>query len=251
MRVLSLFSGIGGMDLGLERAGMTVVGQCEIDPFCRAVLAKHWPGVPRFEDARTLTAEQVHERCGIIDIIAAGVPCQPSAAGGQRRGANDDRWMWPHFARLVRGCRPCRFLAENPTGFLTLPDSVGAIRDLEGAGYSTRTYLLSAADMGSPHGRDRHWIVGHAHSVRQPRPLHSRKLRAPGREVPGDSTVGPVPVTWPPRPGVVGEIPIAADGLPRGLAGRYRQCCLTAIGNAAMPVIVEAIGRAIMSEVRP
>ena len=156
MRFVSLFAGIGGLDLGLERSGMRCVGQVEIDPYCRAVLAKHWPHVPRLNDVREF---QGHE-FGEFDLLCGGVPCQPASCAGKRKGADDERWLWGEWIRIVRAARPAWFVAENVRGFLSLSAAGGVVRDLEGAGYEVRTVLLGAHHVGAPHKRDRIWIVG-------------------------------------------------------------------------------------------
>lgn len=156
MKFLSLFAGIGGLDLGLERAGMECVGQVEIDPFCRAVLAKHWPDVKRMEDVRDVRGDEF----GRVDLVCGGVPCQPASCAGKRKGADDERWLWPEFSQIVRATGCSWFLAENVRGFLSLSVAGGVIRDLEGAGYEVRTVLLGAHHVGAPHRRDRIWIVG-------------------------------------------------------------------------------------------
>ncbi len=129
MNVLSVCSGIGGLDLGLERAGMTVVGQVEIDPWCRRVLAKHWPEVPRHDDIRTCV-EWWGDRAA-PDLVAGGIPCQPSSRAGQQRKAQaDSRWLWPAFAEFVRHLRPRFILVENPPGLLdpvTIKDDDGGV----------------------------------------------------------------------------------------------------------------------------
>lgn len=160
MRYLSLFSGIGGFDLGADRAGWTCIGQCEIDPFCRAVLAKHWPTVWRHDDVRTLTAEMVRENCGAVDFVIGGPPCQPSSTAGKRKGAQDERWLWGETIRLIRELGPRWFVLENPLGFMSMPDSRGVFSDLERAGYEIRPVVLGADDCGAPHRRKRVWIVG-------------------------------------------------------------------------------------------
>src|SRR5690242_14537733 len=102
MRHLDLFSGIGGFSLAAGWAGFTTVQFCEIDPFCQKVLAKNFPGVPIHDDIRTLAGESL----GPIDLITGGFPCQPFSVAGKRRGADDDRHLWPEMARLVGECRP-------------------------------------------------------------------------------------------------------------------------------------------------
>jgi DNA (cytosine-5)-methyltransferase 1 len=115
VNVLSLFAGIGGLDLGLERAGMTVVGQVEIDPWCRAVLAKHWPEVPRHDDVRTCVDWWLGEPRPAVDVICGGFPCQPVSVAGRRRAQDDERWLWPpHGGRRWRPGTPLRHRGERP-----------------------------------------------------------------------------------------------------------------------------------------
>lgn len=163
MKVLSLFAGIGGFDLGLERAGMTVVGQCEIDPFCRAVLKKHWPDVPQYEDIRTLKGEQV----GPVDLVCGGYPCQPFSTAGKRGGAEDDRHLWPEMRRLVEELRPAWVIGENVAGHITLGlDQV--LSDLDALGYASRAFVIPAVAVDARHRRARVWIVAHSDRGREP-----------------------------------------------------------------------------------
>lgn len=111
----SLFSGIGGMDLGLERAGWKVRWQVESDPYCGRVLEKHWPGVRRYEDIRSVDFRQI----GRVDLIAGGFPCQPVSLPGKRAGNADDRWLWPEFRRSISVLRPRHALIENVPGLLS------------------------------------------------------------------------------------------------------------------------------------
>lgn len=158
MRVLSLFSGIGLLDLGLAWAGFTTVGLCEIEPYCREVLAKHWPGVPIWSDVREVTWDAVRERCGAVDLVAGGFPCQPVSVAGARKGHADDRWLWPEMLLVVRDVRPRWVLAENVPGLRTLgADTV--LADLDAAGYSAWPLVVGADDVGAPHRRKRVWIV--------------------------------------------------------------------------------------------
>jgi DNA (cytosine-5)-methyltransferase 1 len=157
MRALSLFSGIGGIDLACEWAGIETVAFCEIDPFCRKVLAKHWPGVPCFEDVTKLKGSDV----GTVDIITGGYPCQPFSTSGKRLGENDPRHLWPEFYRLVRELRPRWVLGENVAGHVSLGlDQV--LSDLESANYTARAFVYEAAAVGALHLRARCFVVAHS-----------------------------------------------------------------------------------------
>jgi DNA (cytosine-5)-methyltransferase 1 len=171
VNVGSLFTGIGGIDLGLERAGMRIAWQCEVDPWCQRVLAKHWPSVPRYGDIRSIdaTAERV-------DVLAGGFPCQSSSYAGKRLGSADQRWLWPEFARLVRLLRPRFVLVENVPGLLAPirerdtgqvigPAPVAEVLgDLAACGYDAEWDSIGAVDVGAPHIRKRVWIVAYPRS---------------------------------------------------------------------------------------
>ena len=161
MRVLSLFSGIGGLDLGLEWAGMRTVGQCEIDPACRFWLEQHWPGLQRWSDVREVTGDAVEAACGAVDLVAGGPPCQPASLAGRRQGSADVRWLWPEFLRVVREVGPRWVLAENPLGIASLePQGLDWVcRELEVAGYEVWPVVVGAEHVGAPHRRHRVWIV--------------------------------------------------------------------------------------------
>lgn len=166
MRMLSLFAGIGGIDLAAHWAGIETVAFCEIEPFCQKVLQKHWPGVPIFDDVRTIDTQQLIEKGVIgdertIDIICGGYPCQPFSNAGQRLGEEDDRHLWPEMLRLIRELRPTWVLGENVDGHVTLGlDTV--LADLDKAGYTTRAFVIPAAAVGAPHQRKRVFVVGHS-----------------------------------------------------------------------------------------
>jgi len=162
MNVLDLFSGIGGFSLGLHRAGMTTVAFCEIEPYPQAVLRKNFPGVPIYEDVRTLTAERLRtDGIDRIDVICGGFPCQPFSNAGKQRGTEDHRHLWPEMLRLVQECKPTWVIGENVAGFVNMAlDDVSA--DLENAGYEVQPFVIPACAVGAPHRRDRVWILAYA-----------------------------------------------------------------------------------------
>ena len=161
MKVLDLFSGIGGFSVGLEKAGFETIAFCEIDPYCQAVLRKHWPGVPIFTDVRDITARELEARQLIPDVICGGFPCQPFSVAGKQRGAEDDRHLWPELFRIVKEVRPDWCIFENVTGLIKLGiDEV--LSDLEAQDYSTGTFVIPACGVDAPHRRDRVWIVAHS-----------------------------------------------------------------------------------------
>lgn len=305
---------MGGFELGLERAGFgPVLWQVEIDQFCRAVLAHHWPDAERFEDVRSVSAESLPR----IDLLCGGFPCQPVSVAGKRRGHEDDRWLWPEMLRLVREMRPRWVVAENVPGLRTLgADTV--LEDLEAAGYSVWPLVVGADDVGAPHRRKRVWIVAHRNSggrecerIAEPAGLESSSGHEPDRcdlpmahaESRGLGERGSAPderhggdadgsnsrmddpnvprsgdpgqadsrvwldrertsdrrAAWPASPGQpqhewepprcvtrvesgLGDVP---DGFPWRLAPWVRRQALRALGNAVVPQVAEAIGRAI------
>lgn len=160
MKVLDLFSGIGGFSIGLEKAGFETVAFCEIEDYPRAVLKRHWPDIPIYRDVRELTGEQLRADGIIPDVIVGGYPCQPFSLAGVRRGEKDDRHLWPEVRRLVNEIRPTWCIFENVAGHITMGlDEV--LSDLEAEDYAARPFVIPAAGVDAPHRRDRVFIVAH------------------------------------------------------------------------------------------
>jgi len=160
LRHTDLCSGIGGFSLGFSWSGLSEpVLFCEIDPWCRKVLAKHWPDVPIAEDVKELA----NDPNGLVpdcDILSCGYPCQPFSQAGVRRGEKDDRHIWPEIFAIVQAKRPTWCVFENVYGHISLGlDQV--LSDLEAKGYATRTFVVPACGVDAPHRRYRLWIVGH------------------------------------------------------------------------------------------
>jgi DNA (cytosine-5)-methyltransferase 1 len=286
MNVLDLFSGIGGFSLGLERAGMRTVAFCEIDPYCRRVLRKHWPSVPIYDDIRTLNAGQLPIG---IDVICGGFPCQDISVAGKGAGIEGERsGLWSEYARIIGELRPRYVIVENVAALLGRGlDRV--LGDLAALGFDAEWHCIPASAVGAPHRRDRVWIVAHAIS------LSERRGAGWGEAVGGRSrndTQGPsdnavkvadaddkrlegrlresllgCPGQWtagegdPPIPNANGE---PADGIaePRSQCGSWlpepnvgrvahgvsaRVDRLRSLGNSVVPQIPEIIGRAIMT----
>ncbi len=156
LTVGSLFSGIGGLDLGLERAGMRVIWQSEIDPYACRVLAKHWPEVPNHGDIKQIDWATVERP----DVICGGYPCQPFSVAGKRRGTDDPRHLWPWVRAAISALRPRFAILENVRGHLSMGGTV-VIGDLAEIGYDAEWRVVSAAGLGAPHRRDRIIIVAY------------------------------------------------------------------------------------------
>ena len=173
---LSLFSGIGGLDMAAEWAGIETIGQCEWAEYPTKVLEKHWPDVPRWKDIRTLTGESFYGRTGrrTVDIISGGFPCQPFSVAGKQRGKEDDRYLWPEMVRVIKELRPTWIVGENVAGIvrMALPD---ILSELEACGYRTRTFLIPACAVGTRHRRYRAAIVAYTDTERELQPTGNQQ----------------------------------------------------------------------------
>lgn len=253
MKFISLFAGIGGFDLGFERAWMKCVAQVEKDPFCLRVLAKHWPDVERFEDVR----EFGKHNAPTADLVCGGFPCQPHSLAGKRKGAADDRDLWPEYRRIIGELKPRWVVAENVPGIrTTILDDV--LSDLESLDYSTRTLIIPACAFNAPHRRERLFIIAHPQSFagrlsvsagyQKENPYARRDgskwsvANSKYYQVLFDeqsnkaNTESSWSSWWAIKPGVCG----VAYGVPA------RMDRLRSLGNAVVPQVAEFIGRAIM-----
>lgn len=165
---LSLFSGIGGLDLAAEAAGFETVGQCEWADFPTKVLEKHWPDVPRWRDIHELTANEFFQKTGIspgaLTCISGGFPCQPHSTAGKRKASLDERDLWPEMRRVIGEIRSEWVVAENVRGLLSSENGRffrGVLRDFANMGYDAGWCLISAANVGAPHLRERLAIIDH------------------------------------------------------------------------------------------
>lgn len=225
----SMFAGIGGMDLGLERAGWTCRWQVENNPYCRQVLQAHWPDVLLYEDTREVDWNVVER----VDLVAAGFPCQPVSYAGNRAAQDDSRWLWPEVARAVRVLRPRFVLVENVPGLFTAGfDDV--LSDLAALGFDAEWSVLSACGVGAPHPRERVFVVayppdgyGEGDVPRHSHPGVPRESRGSRRPTGGDG--------WLPEP--------AMDRVAHGVPSRLVRAPLYALGNAIVPQVAERIGR--------
>ncbi|WP_026874276.1 DNA cytosine methyltransferase [Jiangella gansuensis] len=246
LTVLSLFSGIGGLELGLEWAGMTTVGQVEIDPYCQRVLARHWPEVPRHDDVRTAPEWWLGAPRPVVDVVAGGYPCQPFSDAGRRRGVADERWGWPWFEAVVRAVRPRYVVVENVPALADDTEAFGwMLGDLAALGFDAEWDVLSACAVGAPHTRERLFLVAYADS------LHGSAGMGGGQEqqlarlagwtsagIRGGSQAG----AWGDRVDWAVETAGLDD---RNANGTTARMAVTAGGNAVVPQVAELIGRLI------
>lgn len=266
MRIGSLFSGIGGLELGLERSGLGRVSwQCEIDLFCRSVLARHWPDAMRYEDVRTVDATAPS-----VDVICGGFPCQDVSLAGKRAGLAGERsGLWCEFRRIIAECEPSIVVIENVLGLRTsgLPR---VLADLAALGFDAEWSDMSAADVGAPHLRRRLFIVA-THTdridVRGEPGWLSRSCREAAAESFDDGKEWPASYAYSDIGNIqakqrdkssgddsqigrwrtpVGPVRGMDDGIPNRSHGRR----LRALGNAVVPACAEIVGRAIIDAMR-
>lgn len=236
LSVGSMFSGIGGLDLGLEWAGMTVAWQAEVDEFCSSVLAHHWPHVPNLGDVTLIDWTEVPR----VDVLAGGFPCQPVSDAGLKLADLDERWLWPEMRRAVEVLAPTWVVIENvpglrKRGLATVRDDLGAL------GYLSRPVVLSACELGAAHARHRLFTLAHTAGEgcrpwrAQPRGEGQAQVQQPDRS---ESAGG----TWWANEPQLGRV---AYGLPD------RVDRIRALGNAVMPQQGQRIGERILAAAGP
>lgn len=250
-----LFAGIGGIGLGLERAGMEVRWQVEKDEFCRRVLAKHWPDVKRYEDVRDVggSGSGTLEVCGPgglaprwreplepVDLIAGGFPCQDLSYAGKGAGLDGERsGLWDEFARIIRELRPTYVLVENVPALFTRGFGE-VLGDLADSGYNAEWSVVSACSMGAPHVRQRLFVVAYTHGGDGWTGLWNTDAHTHGALQGIDGAEGPRA-----RSRARLANPSALYGGAHGVAhGMDRN---RSIGNSVHPDVAEYIGRRIMS----
>jgi DNA (cytosine-5)-methyltransferase 1 len=229
LNVLDLFSGIGGFSLGLERAGMRTVAFCEIEPYCRAVLKKHWPHVPQYDDVRTLTAEKLAADGIRPDVICGGFPCQDISVAGKGAGITGERsGLWKEYARLIGEIRPRYVIVENVAALLGRGMGV-VLGDLAEIGYDAEWHCISSAYVGCNHFRDRSWIVAYSNHANR-----GRKFRWIGWKIESIKEQHLYTIENQSEPlRMVNAVP-------------HRMDRIKSVANSVIPAIPEIIGRAIM-----
>ena len=162
IKILDLFSGIGGFSLAGKWAGYETVGFCEIDKYCQKVLRKNFPNVPIFDDIRKLSRSDID---GAIDVITGGFPCQPFSVAGRKKGTQDDRDLWPEMFRVIKEFKPTWVVGENVANFVSMAFQ-RTKTDLESEGYEVQPFIVPACSVNAPHKRDRVWIMAYANNKR-------------------------------------------------------------------------------------
>jgi len=271
VKLLDLFSGIGGFSYGLEKTGFQTVAFCEMDKYCKLVLQKHWKGTKIYNDVKEITKEKLEaDGVELPEIITGGFPCQPFSIAGKQKGTNDDRHLWPEMFRIIKELKPRWIIGENVRGIVNIQDGMvfeTVCTDLESEGYEVQAFNIPAAGVGAPHRRERIWIVANSRrtlrqgsSIREKNENETRKEDADQHQRSSSS----------PEPNVANasagrcasqktEVSTRGNGIEHqswwqsepdvgrvahGVPGRVHR--LKALGNSIVPKIAEEIGKAIM-----
>lgn len=242
MRHASLFSGIGGFDLAAKWMNWTNVFQVEIDPFCRRVLAHHFPDTERYTDIKGFDGTRYHNQ---IDIITGGFPCQPfSTASEARKGTADDRFLWPEMLRVIREIRPRFVLGENVEGFIPL--GLDTVRgDMEKEGYKVEPHVISAASVGASHRRNRCWILCSLEELPAADNAGERRCEHDKSETEITTVHTPTDIDWFPLRMWDAAPPSGTSfcGVVDGVSDRIHR--LSTLGNAIVPQVAYVIFKAL------
>jgi DNA (cytosine-5)-methyltransferase 1 len=243
VRVLDLFSGIGGFSLGLERAGMETVALCEVEEYPRKVLARHWPGVPIYEDVRDVSKQRL-DADGItgIDVITGGFPCQDISLAGHQKGIDAERsGLWGELARTISEFLPRYAIIENVSALLSGDDGrwfARVLRDLASIGYAAEWHCIPVYVTGGAQIRDRVWIIAYPESDTMEESKLVGQIISDGQVYGEPGLVG-----WPVWP-AWDEDQCPMVGMAHGVSCWVDRS--KGLGNAVVPQIPELIGRAIM-----
>ena len=260
MKIGSLFSGLGGFELGLEWAGVGhTVWQCEINPFGRRILRRHWPDAQMFEDITTLGREV---EVPPVDVICGGFPCQDISVAGRQAGLEGTRsGLFYEMVRIIRSVRPIYIVLENVSNIIAQRDTLNAVlSELHQSGYDGEWSIVSAADVGAPHLRRRWFFIGWRRELAnadgisgQWRGQRHQELHSHRRS----TTNPPRPEAWPPKPGEMQlwqALPVdnqpaicrGFNGVSTWLGNINRIETLKALGNAIVPQCAELVGRRLL-----
>ena len=279
MKVLDLFSGIGGFSLGLERAGMETIAFCEFDEHAQKVLRKHWPDVPIHSDVRSLNG---HDYRGTVDVVTGGFPCQDLSTAGEKAGFSGERSsLYIEMLRIISECRPQFAIFENVTGLLTGDSGrwfAKFLYDLAEIGFDAEWHCITASDIGAHHHRDRVWVVAYPNETQLQRGSISERVqkelaqshgrscnrsaskiladsmrqRQQGQREPINSQCKEKDFNWEAgkseyeRVGQIWEIEPPVGRVVDGVWDQSYSHRLARLGNSVVPQIPEIIGRAIM-----
>lgn len=224
LKLLDLFSGIGGFSLAASWTGqIQTVGFCEIEPFCQRILRKHWPEVPIFPDIKELRGRDI----GPVDIVSGGFPCQPFSCAGKRKGKEDDRYLWPEMFRVIQEARPTWVIGENVANIVNM-GLQDALSDLESGGFEVQIFNMPACGVGAPHERQRIWILAHSESARQ----HNNIFRGRNHLCKSQKNL------W-------GEFSPGSLRMANGVSSRVDR--IRGLGNAIVPQVAYEIFKAIVN----
>jgi DNA (cytosine-5)-methyltransferase 1 len=224
---------------------MTTVGQVDIDPFCRLLLARHWPGVPQHDDVTTAPEWWASTTRPRVDAICAGFPCQPFSLAGKQLGIDDERWMWPATARVIRELRPRYVVLENVSALVRDGWAFGTVlADLHTLGFDAEWATLRASDFGAPHNRERVYVVAYPSGLDG---IARDRLGSSGERRASLTTRGLSGLDAHSKRRAAGEwlareprVDRLVDGVP------HQVDRLRVAGNAVVPAVSEQLGRLIV-----